>query len=82
MPDPRKRPSPRRRASSWTARELDLFLDATETSRYLMLFRLAAATGMRHGELLGPGGQTSTSTPAASSSSVTVATSALAVPPR
>jgi integrase len=52
-PDPRKRPSPRRRAASWTARELGIFLEATKTSRYSMLFRLAAATGMRRGELLG-----------------------------
>ena len=52
-PDPRKRPSPRRRATSWTARELGLFLSATNTSRYWMLFRLAGATGMRRGELLG-----------------------------
>ncbi len=52
-PDPRKRPSPRRRAASWTDRELGVFLEATSTSRPSMLFRLAAATGMRRGELLG-----------------------------
>ncbi len=52
-PDPRKRPSPRRRATSWTARELGTFLEATKTSRHWMLFRLAAATGMRRGEVLG-----------------------------
>jgi integrase len=52
-PDPRKRPSPRRRGTSWTARELGTFLAVTKTSRHWMLFRLAAATGMRRGELLG-----------------------------
>lgn len=52
-PDPRKRPSSRRRAASWTSDELGTFLDATRTDRYWMLFRLAAATGMRRGELLG-----------------------------
>jgi integrase len=52
-PDPRKRPSPRRRAASWTDRELGMFLEATSASRHSMLFRLAGATGMRRGELLG-----------------------------
>lgn len=52
-PDPRKRPSPRRRAASWTARELGIFLDSTRSNRHWMLFRLAAATGMRRGDLLG-----------------------------
>jgi len=52
-PDPRTRPSGRRRARSWTASELGTFLDATSTSRHAPLFRLAAATGMRRGEVLG-----------------------------
>jgi integrase len=52
-PDPRKRPSSRRQATSWTDYELGIFLDATRTSRYCMLFQLAAATGKRRGELLG-----------------------------
>jgi integrase len=52
-PDPRKRPSARRRAASWTADELGAFLNATRATRHWMLFRLAAATGMRRGELLG-----------------------------
>jgi integrase len=53
VPDPRKRPSGRRKARSWTAAELGQFLATTADSRYSMLFRLAAATGMRCGELLG-----------------------------
>jgi hypothetical protein len=53
-PDPRKRPSQRRRAASWTAGELATFLEAVESDRHWMSFRLAAATGMRRGELLGP----------------------------
>lgn len=52
-PDPRKRPSGRRRARSWTADELGAFLDETAESRHAMLFRLTAATGMRRGEVLG-----------------------------
>jgi integrase len=52
-PDPRKRPSTRRRATSWTARELGIFLNSTKSNSHWMLFRLAAATGMRRGELLG-----------------------------
>ena len=52
-PDPRRRPSQRRRAASWTAAELGAFLEATRANRHWMLFRLAAATGMRRGELLG-----------------------------
>ena len=53
VPDPRKRPSTRRRARSWTAAELSDFLTETAANRYSMLFRLAAATGMRRGEVLG-----------------------------
>ena len=53
VPDPRKRPSSRRRARSWTATELGDFLTGTATNRHSMLFRLAAATGMRRGEALG-----------------------------
>lgn len=53
VPDPRKRPSGRRRARSWTATELGDFLCDTAENRYSMLFRLAAATGMRRGEVLG-----------------------------
>lgn len=67
-PDPRTRPSGRRRPRSWTATELGAFLDATATSRHAMLFRLAAATGMRRGESSGCAGTTTTSTPAASRS--------------
>ncbi len=52
-PGPRKRPSVRRRAASWTASELATFLESSVSSRHWMLFRLAAATGMRRGELLG-----------------------------
>ncbi len=52
-PDPRKRPSGRRRARSWTATELGNFLTHNAANRHSMLFRLAAATGMRRGEVLG-----------------------------
>jgi integrase len=52
-PDPRKRHSGRRRARSWTATELGDFLTDTAANRHSMLFRLAAATGMRRGEVLG-----------------------------
>lgn len=52
-PDPRKRPSSRRRARSWTADELGDFLVDTAENGHSMLFRLAAATGMRRGEVLG-----------------------------
>ena len=52
-PDPRTRPSGRRRARSWTATELGTFLEATAAGRHATLFRLAAATGMRRGEVLG-----------------------------
>ena len=52
-PDPRKRPSTRRCARSWAATELGEFLTGTADSRLSMLFRLAAATGMRRGEVLG-----------------------------
>jgi integrase len=52
-PDPRTRPSSRRRARSWTADELGDFLVETAENGYAMLFRLAAATGMRRGEVLG-----------------------------
>lgn len=53
VPDPRKRPSSRRRARSWTARELSTFLTSTAANRHWMLFRLTAATGMRRGEIVG-----------------------------
>ncbi len=52
-PDPRSHPSRARRAKSWTAAELGAFIDATAHSTHSMLFRLAAATGMRRGEVLG-----------------------------
>jgi integrase len=52
-PDPRKRPSVRRWAASWTATELATFLESSASNRHSMLCRLAAATGMRRGELLG-----------------------------
>ena len=53
VPDPRKRPSGHRRARSWTATELGDFLTGAASNRHSMLFRLAAATGMRRGEVLG-----------------------------
>lgn len=53
VPDPRKRPSGRRRARAWTVDELGRFLAATRHHPHGVLFELAAATGMRRGELLG-----------------------------
>jgi integrase len=44
---------PRTRVESWTARELRRFLAAVEHDRLAGLWRLAATTGMRRGELLG-----------------------------
>lgn len=52
-PDPRSRPSGRRRAKSWTPTELGAFITGTAESQHSMLFRLTAATGMRRGEILG-----------------------------
>ena len=44
---------PRPRASAWTAAELRRFLEHVRTDRLYPLWRLAATTGMRRGELLG-----------------------------
>jgi len=44
---------PRSRAQSWSARELRAFLEHVEDDRVFALWRLAATTGMRRGELLG-----------------------------
>jgi len=52
-PDPRKRPSGRRRAQSWTGAQLGAFLAGAAGERHAVLFRLTAATGMRRGEVLG-----------------------------
>lgn len=52
-PDPRRHPSDRRQAKSWTATELGAFIAGTADSQHSMLFRLTAATGMRRGEILG-----------------------------
>lgn len=41
------------RATAWTAKELGRFLDAVETDRLFALWRLAATTGARRGEILG-----------------------------
>jgi integrase len=43
----------RRRAQAWSARELQRFLEHVEGDRLYALWRLAATTGMRRGELLG-----------------------------
>jgi integrase len=43
---------PRTRVKSWTARELRRFLDHVADDRLFALWRLAATTGMRRGELL------------------------------
>src|SRR5205823_2902427 len=42
-----------KRASAWTAKELGRFLAVVDTDRLFALWRLAATTGMRRGELLG-----------------------------
>jgi integrase len=44
---------PRSKAQSWSARELRLFLAHVEGDRLFALWRLAATTGMRRGEVLG-----------------------------
>lgn len=44
---------PRSRAESWSARELRTFLEHVQGDRLYALWRLAATTGMRRGELLG-----------------------------
>lgn len=44
---------PRSRAQAWSARELRTFLDHVRDDRCFALWRLAATTGMRRGELLG-----------------------------
>jgi integrase len=43
----------RSRAQAWTAKELARFLGHVESDRLFPLWRLAATTGMRRGELLG-----------------------------
>ena len=49
---------PRSRAQSWSARELRRFLEHVDDDRLYALWRLAATTGMRRGELLGLAWQT------------------------
>ena len=44
---------PRTRVTAWTATELRRFLDQCRGDRLFALWRLAATTGMRRGELLG-----------------------------
>lgn len=44
---------PRTRVEAWSAKELMRFLEFTQDDRYAALWRLAATTGMRRGELLG-----------------------------
>jgi integrase len=51
MADPPKQS--RSKATAWTAGELSRFLDAAAADRLAALWRLAATTGMRRGELLG-----------------------------
>jgi integrase len=51
MADPPKRPGSR--ASAWTAAELSRFLAHVQDDRLYGLWRLAATTGMRRGELAG-----------------------------
>jgi integrase len=49
----RRPPAARSRAKSWTAGELRRFLDEATGDRLAALWRVAATTGMRRGELLG-----------------------------
>lgn len=49
---PRARPADRVRARVWSAEELTRFLELTADSRYAMLWRLVATTGVRRGEAL------------------------------
>jgi integrase len=51
MADPPK--PPESRATAWTARELRRFLEHVADDRLFALWRLAATTGMRRGELAG-----------------------------
>jgi integrase len=51
MADPPK--AERSRAQAWTAKELGRFLEHVRGDRLFPLWRLAATTGMRRGELLG-----------------------------
>lgn len=44
---------PKSNAAAWTARELRTFLEHVQDDRLYALWRLAATTGMRRGELLG-----------------------------
>jgi integrase len=44
---------PRTRVDAWTAKELTRFLEHVREDRLFPLWRLAATTGMRRGELLG-----------------------------
>jgi integrase len=44
---------PKSKATAWSARELRAFLEHVEGDRLYALWRLAATTGMRRGELLG-----------------------------
>jgi integrase len=46
-------PQPRPRAKAWTAQELSHFLEQVRGDRLYALWRLAATTGMRRGELAG-----------------------------
>jgi integrase len=43
----------RTRVEAWSAKEVTRFLEGTRDDRYVALWRLAATTGMRRGELLG-----------------------------
>jgi integrase len=45
--------APESRATAWTAKELGRFLEHVDGERLFALWRLAATTGMRRGELLG-----------------------------
>jgi integrase len=51
MADPPAQPKPR--ATAWTAAELSRFLEHVRDDRLYALWRLAATTGMRRGELAG-----------------------------
>ncbi len=50
---PRVRPTTANQMRSWTAAQLSAFLSATRDHPLTLVFRLAAVTGMRRGEVLG-----------------------------
>jgi len=57
---PRKKGDGTREMQTWTKEQLKAFLDAVKNERLYALWHLVAMTGMRRGEAIASGGQTST----------------------